>query len=419
MYGHPLLYGEDRTRATEKDPLELGVTLLYGGERSEENDPFAIGFPLGLLPCGCVPIERLLVGDGDLQQAILYMFNQLNLLFWLVELASPATLEAEGIPALQDFAGENHPPDFMNEEELKQAGSVADLACYIAMGDWSLQECNGLPVPWAPSDKKWDDERKTWIRKFAQLLLKVDGLDELDRRFKRDREWLTADKLKALVSNPNGLPKSKRALNALESHVFLRYYLASFQRGQFPVEILNMPRNLDPGETPACSSCANRSPTPEPSTPLMSQENETAQETASSEAESNAKKEELVQNEVMDEDVEEGELVEDEAMDQVSQEGGITGEGMEEMFEEGGWVDGMGSVEDDTLTVLDEDPPTLCEDGEYRPWRDMEFDGMEFDFPGEEMYYDYDYYDDDDDGDDGEGEYDYDYDDDAAYNLDT
>ncbi|VDC03690.1 unnamed protein product [Peniophora sp. CBMAI 1063] len=63
MYGQRLLYGEDRTRAAEKDPLELGVTLLYGVERSKESDPYSIGFLLGLLPCGCVPLARPLAGD--------------------------------------------------------------------------------------------------------------------------------------------------------------------------------------------------------------------------------------------------------------------------------------------------------------------------------------------------------------------
>ncbi|VDC03689.1 unnamed protein product [Peniophora sp. CBMAI 1063] len=287
------------------------------------------------------------------------MFNQLNLLFWLVEPASPATLEVEGIPALQDSGGKNHPPDSMIEEELQKACSVADLACYIAAGDWSLQKCNSFPVPWTPGNKNW--ERRA---------------EDMDSQ--RNRGVLMAVKLKALVCAPNPLPKSKRALNSLQSHVFLRYYLAPFQRGQFSVGILNMGRDLDPGESPA-----RKRP---------------AQETASSEAASDAEKEEPVQNELIDEDVEEGELVEDEAMDQVSQEAGITGEGLEGMFEEGGWVDGIGSVEDDALTVLEEDPPTLCEDGEYRPWRDMGFVGMEFDFPGKRYY---------------------DYDDDAACNLDT
>ncbi|KZV60614.1 hypothetical protein PENSPDRAFT_694118 [Peniophora sp. CONT] len=196
-YGHPLLLGEARTKYCRKHP------------------------------------------DKELRDGILFCFNSLCLLFWLIELVSPARLEAEGIPAVWHIAGEHHTPNIREMEECN-AESVY-LAFDIVMGGFDVCRTTWFPPIYTASDEHWDNHCKQWLCNLAKLLLMTDGVDALDERLKRDWEWLSASELAMRTSSVEALGDDTDAMERLEEHVLLRYYLASFQSGQFPVKFLQVP----------------------------------------------------------------------------------------------------------------------------------------------------------------------------------
>ncbi|KZV66207.1 hypothetical protein PENSPDRAFT_689160 [Peniophora sp. CONT] len=254
-WGHVLLLGESAT-------AKLQASALNGDEMTLPRRW------IGTLPCGCEPTFELLDGDEELASCILFIVNMQLLVYWLANLIDPARLESHGIKSARDLAGVHHTPDLIGLENVGSAYLAVVLQ--IVWNETTTMSSNGwgptigwFMAPWAPSDRCWDLPRQQWLDNMMKLLLWTNDADRdtLDRLFKNDRDWIPSAELEARNGRANPFSDDNQALDTLEEHVLLRYWLASFQRGQFPVPFLQTRQGM-PKELPKCRHCRGATITP-------------------------------------------------------------------------------------------------------------------------------------------------------------
>lgn len=232
-----------------------GSEVLFGKEGSARILRDSIGPPAetGVLPCGCAPTMELLRGDRELVPYLLYLFNQLCLLHWLVNILSDTVLTKCNITMLKDDCGTHHVLDFTNTNERRSF--IGALVQAVALGPTGKVDENGWPKCSSPSDTSWDSPRKVWLHNLREILVHADPDDmaAIDQELKDDPQWIPTSELKANKGRADTMSDDERVLDALEEHLMLRYWLTSFKRGQVPVEFLAPPTGTS--DKPLCRKC--------------------------------------------------------------------------------------------------------------------------------------------------------------------
>lgn len=234
---------------------KFGSVLLFGEKISAHlASDSSVKLKEGLLPCGCVPTMDLMRGDQALIGSLCFLFNQLCLMQWLVNLVGEDVLIQDHVPRSDDDCGTHYVIDFTDE---KQSNSFTGrLVRHVVMGsEHAHLDENGWPKVWGASEMTWDTGRRTWLGGLRELLVLADVkfLATIDKEMKHDRQWIPTDELKEGKGRANVSSDDERSLAALEEHLMLRYFLTSFQRGQIPVEFLSPP--VGALEKPLCRKC--------------------------------------------------------------------------------------------------------------------------------------------------------------------
>ena len=163
-------------------------------------------------------------------------------------------LTAQGLKTATDRSGEHCTPSYLKKQERLM---VKDI-CHAVFGSVYMSTPGSYwPKIFGACDHHCaHPSRKKWLQLMQKLsqFHDVEG-QPIDDLFKKDPSWITSAELRSGEGRGDSNSDDPQVLDAIEENIILRYYMASFQHLQLPVDIVSLPRAMTSPEIPKCRKC--------------------------------------------------------------------------------------------------------------------------------------------------------------------